>query len=179
VSKLRNIVLALSVTSLILLVGCGQNSNSVPQAVIQQTQSQVQIPTARDIQSLSIASDGAGSVYMSPNNPASTIAQVLDWLKTAKPVSVQFPKLKITQQGSSGGYTGPSRLFLSLKDKENITITPSFYVWSNSSGGYDYHYLNGIIQYQTGNQTVYFNAPQLFKWLKDDQWKTNFKLKTG
>lgn len=93
---MRSIVLALSLTSLLLLVGCGQYSNSVPQAVIQQAQPQVQIPTASNIQSLSIASDGAGSMYMSPNNPTATIAQVLDWLKTAKPVSVEFPKLKIT-----------------------------------------------------------------------------------
>lgn len=174
---MRNLLIVATLTSFLLLTACGQNS--VPNATVQPAQATVQIPQTKDIESLVIASDGAGSADMVPNNPSLIMAQVDEWLNSAQPVSVQLPQLKTKQQSVSGGYTGPSTLIIKLNDKDTTTVIPAYFIWSNSRGGYDYHYLDGVIGYETWQGWSYFKAPALYKWLKDDQWRQQFTNKVS
>jgi hypothetical protein len=112
-----------------------------PKAIVKHANFTVHFPKVPEIQSLDIASDGAGSMWMVPNDPRKTITQVLNWLKTEEPVSVQLPQSKSKKQWLSSGYRGPSTLYLHLKDKEIITITPAYFIWVTNTGFY-YHYLN-------------------------------------
>jgi len=111
---------------------------------------------------------------MVPIDLNSTKTQVLNWLKIAEPLSVQLPQSKSKKQWTTSAYTGPSTLYLHLKDKENITIAPAYYIWVTNSG-FTYHYLDGVIAYENGNKKAYFKDPALYQWLKDDQWKPQFK----
>ncbi len=157
-----------------LLSSCGQQANLVPNAIIIQSSSTLQLPKAAEIKSMNIASDGAVSLWMVPQNPNTTTQQILKWLKSAEPVSVQLPHSNLTKSWITSGYTGPSIIYIHLKNNELVTISPAYYIWVTNSSFY--HYLNGIISYQIGiNKIYYFKAPSLYQWLREDQWTPQFK----
>ena len=165
---------SLCALSLFLLSGCGQQANAIPNAIIIQSSSTLQLPKAADIKSMNIANDGAVSLWMVPQNPNTTIHQILKWLKSAEPVSVQLPHSNWTKSWITSGYTGPSIIYIHLKNNELVTISPAYYIWETNNSLN--HYLNGIISYNIQNHKIYyFKAPLLYQWLKEDQWKPQFK----
>ena len=167
---------AFSAMSILLLTGCGQNS--VPNAVVKvkPTKVTVQFPKETDIQSVYVVAGLATGSYV-PKNQSATISQIVDWLKTAEPVSVQFPQFKSKKQFVTNAYTGPAALILHLNAKENVTISPAYYIWTNAAGGEIVnHYVNGVVGYQIGSKTMYFKDPAIYQWLKDNQWTKEFKV---
>ena len=171
---MRRMMFSLCALSLFLLSGCGQQANAIPSATIMRSSSTLQLPKAADIKSMNIASDGAVSLWMVPQNPSTAIHQILKWLKSAEPISVQLPHSNVTKSWITSGYTGSSIIYIHLKNNELVTIFPAYYIWVTNSSFY--HYLNGIISYQIGNNKIYyFKAPSLYQWLREDQWKPQFK----
>ena len=157
---------------LVFLTGCG----SVPNATVTPTQAALRMPKVTDIKSLNIESDYPSRATLLPNDPQTAIMDVLTMLQSAQPVSVQFPRSKKKLSGESSGYTGPPTLNLHLNTHEDIMITPAYFIWSAWQGGFDYHYVNGIVEYWKGDSTIYLGDPSLYNWLKQDQWKSQFHM---
>lgn len=173
---MKKLIFFICLISLLILSTC---SHSAPNAVIKQTKISYQQPSFGDIQSVSLTSDSAGMVWMVPDNSAKITEQVINWLEKSKPVSVKLPKLKTNKEWISHGYTGPAILYLNLKNKSTVTISPAYYLWTSSNRkSLEYHYLENIIKYKFNGTTLYFNSPLLYEWLKNDDWKSQFKDKT-
>jgi len=175
VNDLRKIFPVLIALPFVLLTGCG----SVPNATVTQSQATFHMPEITDIKSLSIESDFASRITVVPNAPLTTMQQVLTLLKTAQPVDVEFPELKNQISRPSGGYSGPATLDLNLKNNDDIRVTPAYYVWTASQGGYSYHYVNGVVGYRDGDSTIYLRDASLYEWLKEDKWKNAFHVQTN
>lgn len=165
-------VLMLALVSLLSLAGCG----NVPQAVVKPSQQTVQFPTAMDIQHVYVMSGLAALTY-SPKNQSETVAQIEKWLATAKPVSVQLPPPPNPPIGIDAN-TNPAVLELQLSSIKQISISPTFYMAGHSQDlSKVYHFVDGVISYQVGNETVYFKDPNLYIWLKNNQWQKQFNAK--
>lgn len=170
--KLTGVIMAL--ITLLTVNGCSSR-NTTTSPVVTPAQQTVKIPTANDVQSITIADDFAGSAYWSPDDKFKITTKVIDWLKTSKPVSVQIPHIALPSTQSSGGYSGPSRLILHSINRGTITIYPVFYSTKKGGGDYTIQYVDSIIEYDSGDNVYYFDSPNIYKWLKDDQWKQEFK----
>lgn len=169
---MRRLLFLLSGLQFLLLTGCG----SVPNATVTPKQAPLLIPKVTNIKSLNIESDSPSQAIQLANDPKTAIRNVLTMLQTAQPVMVQFPELK---QKISGGYvesTGPAILNLTLSTSENVMITPAHFIWSTWQGDFNYHYVNGIVEYRKGDLTTYLSDPSLYNWLKQDQWKSQFHM---
>lgn len=171
----RKVLSVLIAIPFVLLTGCG----SVPNATVTPSQATFHMPEITDIKSLNIESDFASRLTVVPNAPLTTMQQVLALLKTAQPVDVQFPELKNIISRPSGGYFGPATLDLNLNNNDDIRITPAYYVWTASQGGYSYHYVDGVVEYRDGDSTIYLRDESLYEWLKEDKWKDAFHVQTN
>ena len=172
---MRRMMFSLYALSLFLLSGCGQQANKIPNATVMRISSTLQLPKETDIKSLSIASDGAVSLWMVPKNPDLTTQQILKWLNSAEPVSVKILYSNVTKPVITSVYIGPSILYIHLRNNESVKISPACYIWETNTSLN--HYLNGIISYQIQNHKIYyFKNPALYQWLKKDQWKPQFKI---
>jgi hypothetical protein len=171
---MRILLFTFSFTLSLLLAGCGQKT--VPQAVVKPTQQTVQFPKATDIQHVYVSAGLAARSY-SPKNESDTVSQIEEWLKTAQPVSVQLPP-EPNPPIRTNANVDPAALLLQLSSKQDITISPLFYMSGNSQKLDDlFHYVDGVIAYQVGNKTVYFKDPELYNWLKNNQWQKPFTIK--
>lgn len=165
------------------LTGCSGDkqtnkvSTSTPQPVVKQIKEEVKIPKNNDIESIEMLSDSASQNIMFPNKLNTTKEQVVQRLKAAEPVSVKFPKVNKKSNLSSSGYSGPATLYLKLAHKEIIKISPAHYFWEKYPyiHQWGYSYINDIIEYQDGNKTAFFKSSSLYDWLKNDEWKSQFK----
>jgi hypothetical protein len=174
VIEMRKLLFTLSFTLSLLLAGCGQKT--APQAVVKPSQQTVQFPKATDIQHVYVVA-GLAARSFSPKNQSETLSQIETWLKTAQPVSVQLPP-KPNPPITTSANVAPAALLLQLSSKQDITISPVFYMSGNSQKLDDlFHYVDGVIAYQVGNKTVYFKDPELYNWLKTNQWQKQFNIK--
>jgi hypothetical protein len=164
--------LVLGLFSLLSLVGWG----NVPQADAKPTQQTVQFPKAMAIQHVYVVAGLAGMSY-APKNQSETVAQIEEWLATAQPVSVKLPPPPNPPIGTNAN-TNPAVLELQLSSKQQISISPTFYMAGHSQDLTKvYHFVNGVTSYQVGNKTVYLKDPNLYNWLKDNQWEQQFNTK--
>lgn len=169
---MRKLLFTFSVALSSLLTGCGQ----VPQAVVKQSQQTVQFPKATDIQHVYVVWGLAAGTFI-PLNKSETLSQIERWLQTAQPVSVQLPpppKHPIVTNAN----TNPASLILELSSKEQIAISPTCFMAGQSQDlSKLYHYVDGVISYQIGNQTLYFKDPELYNWLKNNEWQKQFNTR--
>lgn len=171
-NKLQRRLFFLTGMQFLLLTGCG----SVPNANLTPSQAAFRVPKATDIKSLNIDGDFASQISLFPNDSKTEIKYVLTMLQTAKPVSVQFPKLKKKVLNGYNAYIGPAILNLNLSTNEEVVIAPAHYIWSTWQGAFDYHYVNGVVEYRKGDSTIYLRDSSLYNWLKQDQWKSTFHM---
>ncbi|GLV14710.1 hypothetical protein Heshes_23940 [Alicyclobacillus hesperidum] len=165
-------VVVLTLLSSVSLVGCGD----VPQAVVKPSQQTVQFPKATDIQYVYVNA-GLAAMSYAPKNQSETVAQIEKWLATAKPVSVQLPPPP-NPPIETNANTNPAVLELKLSSKRQIFISPTFYMSGHSQDlSKVYHFVDGVISYQVDNKTAYFKDPNLYNWLKNDQWQRQFNTK--
>ncbi|GMA64144.1 hypothetical protein [Alicyclobacillus fastidiosus] len=133
----------------------------------------VQFPKEMEIQHVYVIAGLAGRSY-TPKNQSETVAQIEQWLKTAKPVSVQLPPPPNPPIVTNAN-TNPAVLELQLSSKKVISISPTFYMGGHSQElSQLYHFVDGVISYQVATKTVYFKDPNLYNWLKSNQWQEQF-----
>jgi hypothetical protein len=130
----------------------------------------VKFPTASSIQSISIF---AGSTMNSSTtqDPKSVSTQVINWLNNSTLYTGSIPKS--TNSIVPKSYTGPAQLKMKTANGD-VTVYPVYYLVQINNNGVETRYLQDVVEYQMGNQTVYLKSPQLFNWLKNSQWKSEF-----
>lgn len=169
---MRKLLFTFSVALSLLLAGCGQ----VPQAVVKPSQQTVQFPKATDIQHVYVVWGLATRTFF-PINESKTVSQIEQWLQTAHPVSVQLPPPP-KHPTVMNANPNPAELILKLSSKEQIVISPTFFMAGRSQDlSKLYHFVDGVISYQIGNKTLYFNDPELYNWLKNNEWQKQFNTK--
>jgi len=136
----------------------------------------VQDPKATDIQHVYVVGGLATGTFF-PINESKTVSQIEQWLQTAQPVSVQLPpppKHPIVTNANPN----PAELILKLSSKAHIVISPTFFMAGRSQNlSKLYHFVDGVISYQIGDKTLYFNDSELYNWLKNNEWQKQFYTK--
>lgn len=123
---------------------------------------------------VSITDDSAASIWWLPKSQKNTLYEVISWLQQAKPYKGKIPQ----SQNSvvSHGNIGPSVLYISTSDKHEITIHPAFYLVSDGKS-FEVKYITDVLQINNDGQKNYIQSNQLYSWLKNNKWKTEFEMK--
>lgn len=126
------------------------------------------------IQSIVIDNNSPASMGFVPIHPTTVTQQLLAWLKSALETNVNLPKS--TPNLIFNAYIGPSRLLITTKNHANIQIYPAYSITAvGHQGRYQVNYDTDVLAYVQGNNTIYLKSPQLYTWLKDNQWTSEFK----
>lgn len=175
--KRNPIILFISILliSFLFLSGCDvgyvQNKNSVIPAS--------EMKKIVDEGKITVTGDSADMAIYYPKSEKAVLTNVSHWLESAKPYKGQIPKSQ--NAGTFNGYIGPSILYISTPDKHVITISPACYLASGPYYGkiesYVVKYKNNILLLNNNGQTGYIESSQLYDWLKNDIYITEFKLK--
>ncbi|MDP9728118.1 hypothetical protein [Alicyclobacillus tolerans] len=153
----------------LLLTGYGQ----LPHVVAKKGAQWVPFPKTKDIQHVYVVYGLAARSY-SPKKQSKTIAQIENWLTKTQPVSIQLPPPP-NPPIITNANTNPAKLVLQLSSKQQILISPAYYMSGHSQEPKAlYHFVIGVISYQIKNKTLYFKDKDLYNWLKNNQWKDEF-----
>lgn len=135
--------------------------------------SKVELPKVNTIQSITV-SVGTVPIAWVTQNPKNVSSQVLSWLDNAIPYVGNIPP-SFSNFEPQGG-VGSARLNIVTINHNVITIYPTYYLVKIRSGSAQTRYVPDVLTYQEGNRTVYLTSPQLYNWLKNSQWKTEFSM---
>ncbi|MCF8564572.1 hypothetical protein LLE49_07415 [Alicyclobacillus tolerans] len=141
------------------------------------TQQKFAVPSASQITSISIIGNKAVSQEWVTYDPKSVVSQVVSWLNSATPYTGKIPKSDPI--GTVNGSVGPVQLKMTASNGQNITIVPATYTVTQQGGKFQVEYVQNIVVYKTGNNSVYLTSPQLYTWLTKNQWATEFTPKTN
>lgn len=162
------------IMSLSFMAGCGEkhsqeisSSKTDDAGVISNTE----LESIANSGVVSLADDSPAGIWWIPKTQKNTLCEVLYWLQQAKPYEGEIPK-----DQSSGIFNAniePSTLFITTSDKHMIAIKPAFYLTSNGRKSF----ISEVLQLSNNKQKSYIQSSQLFNWLKNDEWKTEFEMK--
>ncbi len=124
---------------------------------------------------VSLTDDSPGSILLIPKVKETTLSEVISWLQQAKEYKGKIPQSQIS--GMFKANIGPSKLYIATSDKHEITIQPAFYLVSNDDNGYEVRYVTDVLKLNNDKQEMYVQSSELFNWLKNDKWKTEFEIK--
>lgn len=162
-----------------LMAGCGKkqiqsqkaSSSKLTQQEIKNTEaiftSELKYISKTD--KISIVEDKPCMLIWVPQKQTATLSEVTSWLQQAVIYECKIPKPKNLGKGEviSNAYTGPSVLDLFTSNNHRITIEPACYG--------ENRYINNVLEFDFDGQKTYIESGILYKWLKDDNWKTEFK----
>lgn len=166
------------IMSLSLMAGCGEKHSQ--EIDVSKTGDTGMISTAelKSIANSGVASltdDSAASIWWVPKDKKTTLNEVTSWLQQAKPYKGKIPKSQ--NVGIFKGNIFPSKLYIKTSDEHEVTIQPAFYIAISNGKSSVVNYINNVLQLKNGNQKIYIQSSELFNWLKNDKWKTEFEMK--
>jgi hypothetical protein len=129
------------------------------------------------VQAIALAGVGAASMSYFPSDVADVTKKVFKWLQTATPTSVTLPPVQ--KELVFNAYIGPAQLVFSDENGHRITLFPTYYIAHtvrNGLAGYSPNYFKDVITYQDGEKVIYLRSPELFSWLEEDRWKSEFEM---
>lgn len=127
------------------------------------------LPTS--IQSISISDDSYAGVWWIPKNPKSTSTEMTTWLEQATTYNEKIPKSQNVTQHA--GNIGPSQLHISTLEKQEVAVYPAYYV-GVQNGVISVHYIQDVLVFNNGGTETYIKSSQLYNWLKNNEWKSEF-----
>lgn len=124
-----------------------------------------------------IADDKPDQTGWTPKKQEITLSKITSWLKQANLYKGEIPKPRNlgNKELVFNAYIGPSILNVFTSDSHNITIKPAYYIDKNDNNLYSAYYINNVLEFDYDGQKSYIESNQLFDWLKNDKWKTEFK----
>ena len=170
-------VFILIILSLSFFAGCGKKQQKT--SGTQETSDAVVI-SASELKSIAnsgvinLTDDSCASTFWIPKAQNITLSEVTTWLQQAQPYKGKIPKS--AQSRIFHGNIGPSALYISTSDKHEISIQPFYYLVSVGTG-YKTCYLADVLILDNDGHKGYIQSSQLYNWLKNDKWKTEFKMK--
>lgn len=166
------------IMSLSFMTGCGEkHSQEIDSSKTDDTQiiSTSKLKSIENSGVISLADDSPASFYWVPKNQKTTLYEVTSWLQQAKPYKGKIPKSQ--NVGMFNGNIDPSILYIKTSDEHEITIQPAFYLAPSDGKSFVVHYINNVLQLNNDKQKIYIQSSELFNWLKNDKWKTEFEMK--
>lgn len=182
--KMKTIICSIFIIIMALgfISGCdkiqSQSQKSTSLKSVQETGG-VGVISANDIKNIgnsgevSLTDDTAASIWWVPKNQKDILYEVISWLQRAKPYKGSIPEDQISAVVHAN--IEPSKLYITTSDKHVITIQPVFYLASND-GKYQVCYVAGILEFNNDKQKIYIQSNELFDWLKNNKWKTEFEM---
>ena len=134
------------------------------------------------IQSISISDDSPAGSYWSPDSQNAVLAQVSSWFKTAKPYTGTVPNTDYVDDIVHHNI-GPSAMHITGSEQFKTLIYPAWYVKIDGQevdGGsitHNIHYIQDVVVIIEGrtNYISYLESGSLYNWLKNEEWKTEFR----
>lgn len=113
-----------------------------------------------------------------PKDQQAVLSKVASWLRQAQTYTDKIPE---SCTGIFNANFGPAVLSITTADHHTIAINPASYLTSStiSSNGksYEMHYVANVLKLSKDGQSSYIQSAELYDWLKNDNWKTEFKQK--
>ncbi|WP_026884706.1 hypothetical protein [Clostridium akagii] len=122
---------------------------------------------------VSLVDDSPAAFSWAPRNQKITLSEITYWLHGATIYRGKIPKSQNVALFKAN--VGPSILNISYSNKVNITIQPAFYLGSKNA--LNIQYIRDVLQLNNDGKKSYIQSKQLFNWLKNDKWKTEFEMK--
>lgn len=123
---------------------------------------------------VTIADDSRASIIWTPKNQKNTLYKIASYLKQAKLYTGKIPKIHFI--GTYNANIMPSKLNIAIDKRNQIIIQPAFY-GDDKDNGLRINYIDNVLSMIRNNKKIYIESKDLFKWLKEDRWKTEFKMK--
>lgn len=125
------------------------------------------------IQSISIGDDSCASRRWLPKNEKTVSSTVATWLEQSTSYTEKIPESQRDYQ--FGGNIGPSQLHIITSDNHKITVYPAYYI-EDKNGSINVHYIQDVLVFNDTGVQICIKSSQLYNWLKNDEWKTEFTL---
>ena len=129
------------------------------------------LPASSSIQSIYITADNPAQTKWLTNDQTAIESSVSAWLKSSK---LYTGKIE-TSNVNISSYVGPAQLHIDGSSNKSIVIYPVSHV-EQKNGQYMAVYQQNVVAYSTGKHITYLNSPELYTWLKSDQWQTQFNV---
>lgn len=139
-----------------------------------ETLSEIEIENIKNSSTIRLGDDSPASVIWIPKAKNNTLSKVVLWLQQATVYNRKIPKSQISEYSFKANVQ-PSRLFL-YSNEYTISIQPAYYLVMPKGSPVKRCYVDGVLQFKDNKQTCYIHSAQLFDWLKNDDWKNEFKL---
>lgn len=107
-----------------------------------------------------------------PKDQQAVLSKVASWLQTAQSYTGEMPESQYT--GVFYANIAPSELHVTTSDNHKITIQPAFYLIKDKES-YTKDYVPDVLELDKDGTKSYIQSPELFDWLKNDNWKTEFE----
>jgi len=173
-NKFRIVLVALMLA--FIITGCSNLSASEQAKSNTDTQpapitpiKSLNLPTS--IQFISISGDSYAGIWWIPKNQKSIASEVTTWLEQATSYTQEIHKSQNVSQHA--GNIGPSQLHISTSEKHEIAVYPAYYV-DVENGVISVHYIQDVLVFNNGGFQTYIESSQLYNWLKNNEWKTEF-----
>ncbi|MDP4089467.1 MAG: hypothetical protein Q8930_09395 [Bacillota bacterium] len=119
-----------------------------------------------------IADDSLAQACWYPQNQEATTSKVFSWLNGAKPYEGKIPEPDYSTQPVYSGNRGPAYFVISW-DKCTIIFEPANYLFKENEN-YVVKYIENVVKIKNNEKENYIESQQLYKWLKNDEWKAEF-----
>lgn len=159
-----------------IITGCS-NLSASEQAIPNTATQQVPITAIKSlnlpasIQSIEISDDSHASSWWIPKNQKSISSLVTNMLEQATSYTQEVPKSQDVVQYA--GYIGPSQLHITTSVNHRIVVYPAYYV-DDENKVINVHYIQDVLVFNNGGLQSYIKSRQLYSWLKNNEWKTEF-----
>lgn len=120
----------------------------------------------------------ANQISLTPKNTNDTILKIIDFLKKSTPYIGTIPKSTGGNSVTSGNI-GPKYLIIDTNDDHHIGIEPTcYYVHTESQGGNEQYtninFVTNVLRVDIDSKTFYITSKNLYNWIQDDQWESEF-----
>lgn len=166
-------ILALLTAFSIFMVGCKQKEKE--EAKTENSSLTTTINSIEKSTNVTIIDNSAAAIIWIPKKPNDILDKVAIWLKNSSVYTEKIPNSQNSRLSNAN--IGPSVLSISTTQQSKISIKPAFYITLDNGGSYKLNYIDDILELDIDMQNSYIKSKPLYKWLKSDEWETEFKRK--
>ncbi len=131
----------------------------------------IKYPTRTSIRSISISTGPSAQIWKT-QDPKNVENQVLSWLNSSTLYTGNIPSS--VKNFVVFANIGQAQFHIVTVNQQDITIYPTYYLAKVNSNAVQVRYVQDVVTYQVENHITNLKSPQLYSWLKNDQWQTEF-----
>ncbi|WP_367306785.1 hypothetical protein [Alicyclobacillus acidocaldarius] len=173
--KIASLAICLAASLPVAAAADGALGSGPLRASVSPSSSHPPIPTVQDMRNVSITAGLAGLGY-EPIHPAQVEAEIAEWMRQARPVQVNIPKLPGPPIVVNAN-VGPPEVFLQLASGATATLVPTTYFSGRGEPLSKFiQHVPDVVTFTEGSHTWYLRSAPLYAWLMDGGWQREFQL---